>query len=174
MKNLKNLCKVVMMVSLGMTAATSYASDWDFSASVDGVSVTGSFTGTLSANGNYVDDISGISLDIGGVPVNAPTIYGASWGPDGYWVEGPVVSLDGADNNFAFSTGDLGGGDYNYTALFTMGPGTATVFDAYTGVSAASSEASWTLVDPVPDGGSTMALCGIGFAALGWLRRKLA
>jgi hypothetical protein len=174
MKTFKNLHGLAMigMVGLGMTAATSYAQqNWDYSYTFgDGVKVNGTFEGYQA--GNFVDNISDITMDVNGTPVSGPITIDTY--DNGNWVPGAVVSFTATDNNFLFWD------SANLDNWLYVIPGEANVDFPQLGVSedydAPAVNASWTLVDPpsVPDGGSTAMLCGMSLVALGWIRRKLA
>jgi hypothetical protein len=174
MKTLKNLYGMAMLLSLGMTAATSYAQqNWDYSYTFgDGVYVSGTFEGY--AAGNLVDNITDVTLDINGIP-QAGSFTAESWTPSGGFAStGAVASADEALNNFVVvPTGPWNDWFYLLTAVDTGA-------QAISGLSIVGYDSlgngSWTLVDPpsAPDGGSTAMLFGMSLGVLGWIRRKLA
>jgi hypothetical protein len=182
MKMIKNLGggALLGLVCLGLTAASSNAADWDYSATFgNGLVVTGSFQGTQ--NGNFVDNISDITMAFNGTPVNGP-LYSATFNGSS-WVEGAVISFDENLNDFLFANSDIGGGNFNYNsdisftgANFAGGPYAQAWSGNLSYQGSGPNAYVWTLVDPpaLPDAGSTAALCGMSMIGLGWLRRKLS
>jgi hypothetical protein len=164
---MKKTLALLIVVSAGH-AVSSYANTFDYSYTFsDGLVVSGTLQGT--ASGDYVTGVSDVTVNINGTPLTG-TIFAATLGGSG-WENGPVISFDAANNNFLFINSDVVHGDYGYTTDFYF-------FQDMVGVAGVdfnfAAPASWSLTDPVPDGGYTAMLCGMSLLALGWLRRKLA
>jgi hypothetical protein len=88
------------ILAMGLALASNANADlYDFSETISGVSITGSFTGT--ASGNDITGISNISVIADGVafsgPLESDAYHGTSW-----TLGQGIVSINGADNNFVF------------------------------------------------------------------------
>ena len=185
---------VVVSATYAVSTRSMYAQEnWDYSYTFsDGLVVSGSFEGTQVGNdiNGYVDNISDLKVFFNGTPMTG-TVYAASWtgelNSDGWWIytSDPVVSFDMAQNNFMFINSDVVDGDNSGNQFFwsppesLVGAPTAWALDLPLGINSVdfdfpANASSWSLVDPVPDGGSTVMLCGMSLAALGLSRRKLA
>jgi hypothetical protein len=139
--------------------------------------VSGTLDGTQ--NGNFVDNVSNVSVFFDGVALPG-TIYTSMY--DGLnYLSGAVVSFDALQNNFLFATSDLASGDFGYESLFYML--NASVFEdtalalsnvgiGYASQDSPTSGGSWSLT--VPDSGSTILLMGLAMAGLVGMRRKLS
>jgi hypothetical protein len=80
-------------------ASNANAAIYDFSETIQGVNITGSFTGT--ANGNDITGISNISVNVGGIAFTGPLT--AESLNSGTLVQGNAdVTFNGLGNNFMF------------------------------------------------------------------------
>lgn len=175
---MKSIHRLSLLVTLafGLTAGSSYGTTFTYSYTFgDGLVVSGKFTGTQ--NGNFVDNVSNVSLFFDGFALPG-TIYSSMYDGLNYQT-GPVVSFDALQNNFLFATSDLAGGDFAYDSIFYML--NSSVFDdtalafSSTGIGYAAqdyptSSGSWSL--KVPDSGSAVVFMGLTMAGLAWVRRK--
>ena len=170
-----------LSLALGLAAGSARATIFDFSYTFadDSLVVTGTLAGDL--NGNFVDNVSNVSVFFNGTavpgPVNGFTNDGSGWVP------GPIVSFDASENNFSFGTTDPADLDFSSDAtfLFSMSPVDGYVLGYYPPVGASLdvlpvADGSWKLTaettGTVPDGGATVLLLGAGLGLLGWIRRK--
>jgi hypothetical protein len=179
---MKRVLALLIVVSAGY-AVSSYAQDPTFNFSgtfMDGVAVTGSFTGTEVSGGpnGIVDITSPISVFFntgsGPIPIDG-TISAFSFTGSSWLDTGAVASFNNAFNNFQFIASS--GEQVFFLPASLMGNPYDKAYDPALGVyegPAALSSWSLTLDPAVPDGGSTAMLCGMSLLALGWLRRKLA
>lgn len=166
----------LLILVLGFTAGSSYGTTFNYSYTFeDGLEVSGTLDGTQ--NGNFVDNVSNVSLFFDGGDLSG-TIYTSMY--DGLnYLSGPVVSFDALQNNFLFATSDLAGGDFAYNSIFYMlnssvFEDTALAFSTagagYASQDFPTSSGRWSLT--VPDGGSTIIFMALSMAGLAWIRRK--
>lgn len=180
---MKKIISAAALVSAMFAAPSAFASalynySWTF---LQGVVVTGSFTGT--AHGNLVTGLSSVTAYVDGVPLSAGgNVVALTLSADGKWVPGAVASFTGMNNNFLFSDGPLEQeGSYFLDISF---PGTVGTFstlhidgvdgdlglDTWWEVHKAQ---RWSLVEvqAVPEPGSALLL-GLGMLGLLAARRK--
>lgn len=161
---------------LGLLLGTARATPFTFSYTFgDGTTVTGSLDGTQ--NGNFVQNISNVSLTFAGTPATGPFFLSQYDPGTGNYLPTPILSFDPLLSNFLFSTSDLVSGDYDYTALFyILGPLDLATAVYPTGASQDSPiNTSWTLratTASVPDTASTAALLAIGLLGVAAMNRK--
>jgi len=182
-------------VALSFAPFSVSAATFDFSETINGVNVNGSFTGTIeTATPNFINNIANISVSFSKAPSLAGPASGTLAGPLAgyqfvsyatYYTAGTaVVSFNGLANDFIFANG---------TPLYGAGvsgqPGQATNFlsSLHTGflppinalqisatdsVSNATTPTNWkvTEVSPVPIP-STLILFASGLIALGAFRK---
>ena len=139
-----------------------------------GHSVSGSFTGTL--NGNYVDNISNISLTLDNTTWPTWTNLSA----DRFAAAGlpPIVSFDSALCDFGFylpSPGDA----WFYIAPSRSSAGAGGDWPIEEFAVGRIVNGTWTLTDvsnsnPVPDIASTITLLGCAMAGLACMGRRLS
>ena len=192
---MRTFYKLSWLSILSLSAVSSYGDTYDFSYTFAGNyydygigGASGSFQGT--PNGNFVDNVTDVSLFFNGSPVTGP-FYTATYDPSVGWVNGASVSYDVTLNNFLFINSDYANNGEQFAAddgffgslpasiegrpyTFAVGnhnpDGNALVETAdYPSV-----PANWTLTDvSVPDGGLTAAMLGAALVGLGAIRRKL-
>lgn len=176
-------------------SATSFEFSYVFN---NGVSVTGSFSGTLS--GNLITDLALPTLQVNGVEIT--NLYLAHLGdgsiinPDSGldWRYGGTASFDGTANNFLLINTDIVAGDVYYSSFLKSITG-ANGYGGNTQVAQMYHEnrnlgserpynpASWHVTilpdgppppPTVPDSGSTAVFVAMGVLAAVGLRRVLA
>jgi len=98
------------ILAMGLAlASNANAQQYDFSETIQGVSVTGSFTGT--ASGNLITGLSNVTVNVGGINYVSTSIdsiiqgdvriFGSSG--VGNWVQGNAsASFNGRENDFIF------------------------------------------------------------------------
>ena len=102
---------------LCLTGARALAVPFNYSYSFgDGAIVTGSFDGTL--NGDYVDNISNVTLVFDGTPTTGPIFTARNDGAA--WLNGPIVSFHALQNDFIFVNDDIANGGAGYNSFFWM------------------------------------------------------
>ena len=171
-------------VIAALISSSAFADSFNFSYTFasDSTLLTGSFEGVQ--NGQYVENISNVTLAWEGSPI-AATVFASTFdGGSGTWVAGPVVSFDSLNNNFAFADADLANGDTAYSSLFYMLHGSiwlGTYFEspATLAIDSPDARGTWTLTNlsvgsTVPDSGLTAGMLLLALAGLGLLRRKAA
>jgi len=152
-------------------ASNANATTYDFSETIQGISITGSFTGT--ASGNYISGISNISVTADGT---AFTGLIDSYGYDNFsnsFIYGNAsVTFNGVGNNFTFAqdalpnnslTNYIPYGESHQWDTVTIGGTTYT--DAYK-----ISPSNWS-VTAVPETGE-WAMMLLGLPLLGWVVRR--
>jgi len=151
----------------------------------DGNIASGSLEGDL--NGQFVDNVSNVSLYINGSEITG-TIFTAAYTPPSPpftpagWIAGPIVSFDALQNNFIFSDVDpnaLGNDD----SFFSMRNSSVYIDQAYASSGplnlldvndTPTVSGNWSLqVAGVPDGGLTVAMLSLALLGLAGMRRKL-
>ena len=178
---MNNSMKMNRTVALLVVVSAAYAAstglvygDWDYSYTFgDGLVVKGSFQGTQ--NGDFVTGISDVTMSINGSTVTGPIYTGTFNGSA--WVAGGVASFDVSQNDFLFINSDFAVGNWSANADLYILPTSiwgGGAFASDSPLNDVGNDATWSLVDPVPDGASTAMLCGMGLLALGWFRRQLA
>jgi hypothetical protein len=191
-----NKIVTLIAVALSLTAVSAFGDTFDFSYTFGnafyggtiGDVISGSFDGTL--NGNYVDNISNITMAYNGVAMPG-TYYTGAYTGNYSWVSGPIVSFDATLNDFGFNTDPLVNGQFSGppgSFLYFVGiPGYSTTSgglpDVYGGTSNTINETednpmipgNWVLTDvsAVPDSGATITMLGMAVAGLVGLRRRL-
>ena len=184
MNNVRRFLSIVVL-GLGAAITSLPAAVFDFSYTFgDGLKATGSLTGTQ--NGNFVENVSNVSLAFNGTAVSG-SIFASKYDANLGYLTGAVVSFDGLLNNFLFTNSDLAGGDFSYDSLFYMfnaavspyGSATAEAYapPAIGSIDLPTSASRWSLTaattnPSVPDGGSTAVLLGVGLAGLVWSQRR--
>lgn len=94
-----NFAKFFITVSVAIAAASAYADTFDYSFSVNGTLITGSFEGV--AAGNLLTNLSHVSARVNGLAI----LGSGSLSPIGqsrYGLAPGVASFDGKENNFMF------------------------------------------------------------------------
>jgi hypothetical protein len=172
----------LLLLALGLTGI-AHATSFDFSyAFGDGSNtlITGTLDGTQ--DGNFVDNVSNVTLSFNGIQIAGP-LFTASFDDTLGYVPGAIVSFDLNLNNFVFADGDVGNGG-GYSELFTILTGSQVASDYATFYSSSQNlfpldsppNASWSLTpqtqSSVPDSGSTAALLGVAGLGLAWARRR--
>jgi hypothetical protein len=179
MKTLR-LILTTALASLCLATASAYGAMFDFSYQFPAIAgyqpkltVWGSLTGDLSADGNFVNDVSILSVNFNGVSMPSPVV-----------APGSVVSYNAQGNNFMFS--DLGASDRQFwqfeitpTGFEGLSTVNATQYGylpipaVYGGTTDAN---SWSLT-PVPEpttmiAGALALLLPLGAGALRGLRKN--
>jgi hypothetical protein len=169
---------------LTITASSSYADTFDYSAINfgAGVTVTGSFVGT--ANGNVITDVSDASVFINGTSLGPITVESLK---SGSFIDGGAeVSLDANQNNFFFAAAGFDGNSQDsFYSLTDPALDFNNPFFRYTDAGVNGSRSywppeffQWSVTDTgpssVPDATSTLGILGIGVAAIAFLRRSLS
>jgi hypothetical protein len=104
-KNFFMAAALLTALTVGVAQADTV---YDFSyIFTDGTTLTGSLDGTL--NGSFVTNISNVEVSFGGSSFSG-TLVGGSFDGAAFQTGGPVVSTNGALNNFIFADGDLNQG----------------------------------------------------------------
>lgn len=111
------LLRLSCFFALAATPALADSFTFSYLFASDATEVTGTFTGT--ENGQFVEGISDITLSVNGVDLLG-AFFTAGDDGIGSWSSTPVVSFDGALNNFLFADSDFMSGDFLYTQLFYM------------------------------------------------------
>jgi hypothetical protein len=174
-----NLKKTVSSLALLLTAivgplATGARADtYDFSYTfASGDVASGSFDGTTV--GNFVDNISNITVGLDGNPFPGPISLSGSVS---------AVSFDASQSFFDFTAA---AGNPDFFLLFGSFDGTSLANAQFQELSGAFTHlfpddlpiqaANWSLTDvsgsSVPDGGTTVALLGVAIVGLVVLRRQ--
>lgn len=149
----------------------------------DGLVVSGTLTGTV--NGQFVENVADVSVQFNGT--DAPGVFFMSHFDGTDYLDGPIISFDGALNNFFFADSDLAGGDQTYNTFFYILNGSAGYdasfalsypLDYYGSMDYPAESANWSLapVTPstsVPDSGLTGLLLSGALALLGVWRRRV-
>jgi len=172
--------KSLLVVTTLALTALARAATFDFSYTFgDGTLVTGRFDGVQ--NGVYAENVAHVQLAINGTQVGGP-LFTAALGDFGF-VDGPVISYDGALNNFLFINSDLVNFDFGYDSYFTLrSPAAGDVAGVYsfpagadfpTDTSEGLNVSAWTMTANAPDGASTAALLGLATLGLFGVRRWL-
>lgn len=164
----------VLLASSALAVSSASAALYNFTYTFDDSTfVTGSLTG--DQNGQFLDNVANVSFSINGVVFAEPVFTSSFDFMPAIYVAGPVVSFDLAQNNFAFATSDLTTFDYSYNYLFSIlgtptgiETVTAYTYDPYVGAQESSdTPVRWSLtLAPVPEAGSTFALCGLALLGL--------
>lgn len=186
-KTLKSL-RIIASLVAGIAASSAASADYlNFSYTfTDNTVVSGSFSGTI--NGDFVENISNISVNYGALFQGSVYAFGYNPNPPGGANDqiDPVVSFNGAKNNFIFTTSPNTSvsafGDMFYYANNT--PGYSAVFvqniatnmnspedpDAY--FVRIDNNPRWVLT-AVPEPESyAMLLAGLGMLGMAARRRK--
>ncbi|MCX6953571.1 MAG: hypothetical protein NTV51_15580 [Verrucomicrobia bacterium] len=169
---------LLVVATLALTALAR-AATFDFAYTFgDGTLVTGRFDGVQ--NGSYAADIAHVQLAINGTAVTG-NLFAATFDGSDY-VNGAVISFDGALNNVLFVNSDYVGGDYGYDSYFLMRvPEFGDIAAAYSfpaGADAliapteAVNASAWSLSVNAPDSAPTAALLGLATLGLLTLRRR--
>lgn len=172
----------LLTVILGLNATFSYGTTFEYQYVFPYDNFTGTpltVSGTLDGNqnGNFIDNVSNVTLFYNGNQVTGP-IYAVSF--EGGYTNTPIVSFSVALNNFMFVNSDVMNGDNSYNAFFYTA---LTMYDYASSTSASgvgshwatTSNASWSLQavpETVPDAVSTIGLLGCALTGLVVLRRR--
>jgi VPDSG-CTERM motif len=171
------IVKFVLFATASTFAVSAFGDTFDYSYTFgSGDVVTGSFDGIV--NGNLVNDLSNVSLNVNGVSIGG-TMFVNSWDmvPFAWVAGGAVASFDGTQNNFWFVNSDWIDGDVSYTGYFLS----LSALDAYSGDYSVANgfnndnslNSSWSLTRrSVPEGGATIALLGGALLGLAAFRRR--
>ena len=167
---------LLFTATLGLAVSVAKADTFNYSYLFgDGLSVTGSLEGTQ--NGNFVENVSNVSLFFNGSAIPGSSIVTASYDGSAF-VDGPaVVSFDAWSNNFLFHSNDFDIGFYMVNeTVFGSNSVTAYAFteDLFlASTEETSQDGTWSLkASPVPESASTFALLGLTVTGLLWLRRR--
>ncbi len=166
------------LILAGLVRARADSFDYSY-LFADGLSITGTFDGTK--NGDFVENVTNISLFINGVQA-AGTIYTATFDePTSAWINNPVISFDALQSNFLFANDDVANGGGSYDALFYLIGGTS-YSDGVLGQDLLLSLGSFEAIEPgnwtlsrvaVPDSGATLGLLALALTSLGCLSNRL-
>ena len=177
MKNLLTLPRTLTLVlALSFSAGSARADTFSFSYLFgDGLAVSGSFGGV--ANGNFVENINGLSVFFNGEAMPG-TVFASHFDGASY-LDGPIISFNALQNNFVLANSDFANGDFAYDSVFYMlnasvYSDTAVAFSSlgYASQDDPTVSSNWTLAQ-TPDHGSTLALLGLALAGLAWMQRRL-
>ena len=165
---------LLLTAALGLAVASTKADTFDYSYLFgDGLFVSGSLDGT--ANGNFVENVSNVSVLFNGVAIPGSGVVTGSYDGSSF-VDGPaVVSFDALSNNFLFRSSDLDVGFYLVNAAVYLSD-TATAYAFTDDLFLVSSEdtnvrGGWSLkASTVPDGSTTLIPLGLTMIGLAWLR----
>lgn len=164
-------------IILGLNAALSYGTTFDYQYVFPYDNITGdplTVSGTLDGNqnGNFIDNVTNVTMYFNGNQVTGP-IYAVSF--EGGYTNTPIVSFSAALNNFMFINSDVLNGNNSYNAYFYKTP---TLGDS---VSSGShwannwNSSNWSLQavpETVPDAVSTIGLLGCVLTGLVIVRRR--
>jgi hypothetical protein len=117
---LKQILASVFVIS---TASTAQAASFNFGYTfLSGHKVTGSFEGTVAADGNVVTGLSNISVFLDGVAfAGNGSLFGSHYNESGQWLSGgATASFDGAKSNFMFVDKDYPNDTSNYKNAFSL------------------------------------------------------
>lgn len=183
---MKNVHRLIPLFLAALCLATNLARGTVFTFSYafgDGLTASGSLTGTQ--NGQFVDNVSDVSLFFNGVAVPGSIFASQFDGPTFSYLSGPVVSFDALQNNFVFSNSDFANGDLSADSFFyilnaSVADDTAVASSVPLGFFGSQDlptvSRSWSLTaapsGSVPDEGATCALLGMAMAGMVWWRRK--
>lgn len=182
MKVIRHPIQVLAASACFLMVSATYGAVFDYTYTFgDGLVASGSLTGTQ--NGNSVENAANVTLFFNGaqIPGLIFSFKYDSTSPNSY-VSGPVLSFNALENNFFFSKSDMENGVFTDDSLFYVL--TAFGFNTAVGLHPLNNTASqdlpirpgsWSLTSrgSVPDGGTTLAMFGIGLAALMWIRRRM-
>jgi hypothetical protein len=166
---------LALALALGLSAVSACADTFRFSYLFgDGLTVTGNFGGV--ANGNFVENVSGVSVYFNATAMPG-SVFTAQFDGASY-LSGPVISFNALQNNFVFANSDLTNGDFGFDSIFYMMNAsvysdTAVAFSTlgYASQDDPTMRANWSLVQ-TPEQSSTLALLSLAMVGLVWLRRK--
>lgn len=179
---MKNFSRLIVLLSLALGALSARATSFDFSYTFDnGLVITGSLDGT--ANGQYVDNVSNVSLFFNGSAATGPFFTSIFDIGTSTYLNGAIVSFDATLNNFAFTSDDInnGGGDTGFVMLDAFNGGGLPISFAYNipeGIAGndVTNAARWSLTAAtstnVPDSTTTAGLLGLSTLVLVALRRR--
>jgi hypothetical protein len=103
---------VLAIVALGLTIGSTKGALFDYSFTyTNGNVVSGTLEGTVSSDGNYVDNVQNVTVLYNGIPMSG-SIYTAtlSFPPgsqSGTYVAGPVVAFNALSNDFWFGNSNV-------------------------------------------------------------------
>lgn len=169
----------ILALTLGIATCSARADSFSYSYLFgDGLRISGTIEGT--ASGNFVEDVSSVTLWFNGV--QAPGSVYLSRFDGASYLSGPVVSFDAQLNNFFFADSDLANGDFAYNSIFYILNGFADFdaafalaypLDQFGSQDSPVVSGSWTLSHAsVPDAGPTAVMLGLAVAGLSLFRRE--